>query len=299
MLIETKERNIMKSIGVAADSNCGMSKKEADSLGIRILPMPVHIGEQEYLEGVDLDAATFYQKQATEDVLFTSQPSPGQLMDFWDKALNECEQLLYIPMSSGLSGSCETAKMLAEDYGGKVLVVDNHRISITQRASMLEALRLAEHGISAEEIRAILEKTAGDSVIFLGVDTLKYLKKGGRVTPAAAAIGTVLNIRPVLIIDGGKLDVHGKTRGLKHEKQLILDSMRQMRQTRFKEADEKGLLEIAAATTCDAEGAAAWCKEVQEAFPDLPFHYDDLTMSVATHTGPNALGIGFYVRTEI
>ena len=285
-------------VGIAADSNCGMTREEAEQLGILLLPMPVNISGREYLEGVDLDSETFYRKQAADEDIFTSQPSPGQLMDFWDKALTQCEQLIYIPMSSGLSGSCETAKLLARDYENRVFVVDNHRISITQRASAVDAVQMAKEGFSASEIKRLLEESASDSVIFLGVDTLKFLKKGGRITPATAALGTLLNIKPVLIIDGGKLDSYGKTRGNKHEKKLLLDSMREMRRTRFAEADRMGLLEIAAATTCDRAGAAAWCQEVQEAFPDLPFHYDDLTISVGTHTGPGALGIGFHVKTR-
>ena len=203
----------MGKVAVVTDSNSGITQGKAKELGIRVLPMPFFIDGELYLEDITLSQEQFYERLNNDSDISTSQPSPGSVMDLWDEVLKEYDEIVYIPMSSGLSSSCETAISLSQDYEGKVWVVDNQRISVTLKQSVLEAMKLVQAGKSAEEIKAILEDEKKESSIYITVDTLKYLKKGGRVTPAAAAIGTVLNLKPVLQIQGGKLDAFAKVRG--------------------------------------------------------------------------------------
>ena len=197
---------------IVTDSNSGVSQKEAGQLGIFVLPMPFMIDGETFYEDIDLTQEEFYRKMEAGADISTSQPSPAAVTELWDRLLKEYDEIVHIPMSSGLSSSCQTARVLAEDYEGKVHVVDNHRISVTQRQSALDARDLAARGFDGGKIREILERTAKDSMIYITVDTLKYLKKGGRITPAAAALGTILRIKPILAIDGGKLDAFSKAR---------------------------------------------------------------------------------------
>ena len=211
----------MGKVAVMTDSNSGITQKAGKELGIYVLPMPFYIDEELYFEDITLSREAFYEKLASDCEISTSQPSPVNVMEMWDTALKEYEEIVYIPMSSGLSGSFETAAMLAQDYDGKVQVVNNQRISVTQEQSVYDAIHLAEQGKNAEEIKEILEREKMVSSIYLMVDTLKYLKKGGRITPAAAALGTVLNLKPVLQIQGEKLDSYAKVRGVKAFERVI------------------------------------------------------------------------------
>lgn len=205
----------MRKIAIVTDSNSGITQDEGRSLGVFVLPMPFYINEVMYLEGITLSQDEFYERLQKDETISTSQPSPGEVCGMWDNLLKEYDEIVHIPMSSGLSASCETAMGLARDYDGKVQVVDNQRISVTQRQSVLDAIALAEAGKNASEIREILEAEKLESSIYITLETLKYLKKGGRITPAAAAIGTVLNLKPVLQIQGDKLDAYSKVRGKK------------------------------------------------------------------------------------
>ena len=218
----------MGKVAVVTDSNSGITQKEGRELGIYVLPMPFYINEVLYLEDITLSQEEFYRHLAQDADVKTTQPAPGDVTDLWDKVLQEYDELVHIPMSSGLSSSCETAAMLAQDYDGRVQVINNQRISVTQRRSVKDAIALAAAGKSAAEIREILEAVKFDSDIYITVDTLKYLKKGGRCTPAAAAIGTVLNLKPVLRIKGEKLDAHAKARGWKSAKKIMIDVIREV-----------------------------------------------------------------------
>lgn len=214
----------MGRVAIVTDSNSGITQKEAKELGIRVLPMPFYINGELFFEDITLTQEEFYRRLAEDADISTSQPSPGDVIDLWDEILKEYDEIIYIPMSSGLSSSCETAIGLAKDYDGRVHVIDNQRISISQRQSVLDALEMAEKGMSAQEIDDVLMREKLEASIYITVDTLKYLKKGGRVTPAAAAIGTVLNLKPVLQIQGEKLDSYAKVRGWKAAKKAMLDA---------------------------------------------------------------------------
>ena len=229
----------MRKIAIMTDSNSGITQKEGQELGITVLPMPFTIGNENYYEDINLTQEEFYKKLLNNDDIITSQPIVGEILDVWNKLLNEYDEIVHIPMSSGLSGSCATASMLAEDYDGKVEVVNNQRISVTLRQSVMDAIHLAKIGKSAKEIKEILEAKKFDSSIYIMVDTLKYLKKGGRVTPAAAAIGTILNLKPVLQIQGEKLDAFAKARNMKQAKRIMTEAMKKDMETRFKEFVEQ------------------------------------------------------------
>ena len=231
----------MGKIAIVTDSNSGITQKEGKELGISVIPMPFYINEELYFEDITLTQDEFYQKLNEDEDIKTSQPAPGDVLDLWEKLLEDHDEIVHIAMSSGLSSSCATAAMLADDYDGKVQVVDNQRISVTQRQSVLDAAKLAEEGKSAKEIKDILEADKLDSGIYIMVDTLKYLKKGGRVTAAGAAIGTVLGIKPVLQIHGEKLDAFAKTRGVKQAKKKMIAAVRKELEERFQDA-EKHLL---------------------------------------------------------
>ena len=234
----------MGSIAIVTDSNSGISQAEAKKLGIYVLPMPFFIDEKLYYEDIDLSQEQFYQLLAQDANVSTSQPSPGDVMDLWNSILKEHTEILHIPMSSGLSASCATAQGLAQDYEGKVYVVDNQRVSITMKQSVLDASALVKEGKTAKEIKKILEKEALESSIYLVVDTLKYLKKGGRLTPAAAMIGSLLNIKPVLQIQGGKLDSFAKVLSVKHALKTMIKAMKQDIEKRFQNFVEKDKFEI-------------------------------------------------------
>ena len=277
----------MAKVAIATDSNSGITQKQAKELGIYILPMPFTIDEELYYEDITLTQEQFYEKLQSECSITTSQPAPGDVVGLWDRILKEYDQVVYIPMSSGLSNSCETAMMLASDYAGKVFVVNNQRISVTQKCSVRDAMELAKQGRSGEEIKAILEDMKLESSIYITVDTLKYLKQGGRVTPAAAAIGTILNIKPVLQIQGDKLDSFAKARGFKQAKKIMLDAAQKDIQERFGNRP----VHLQAAYTCSEEEAQAWKREIQERFPGYEIEMDKLSLSVACHIGPGSIAI--------
>ena len=277
----------MGKVAIVTDSNSGITQAEGKKMGIYVLPMPFYINEELFYEDITLTQEEFYEKLAGDADIKTSQPAPGDVMDMWDKALEEYDEVVHIPMSAGLSSSCETAIMLSQDYDGKVQVVNNHRISVTQRRSVEEAKKLADAGKSAAEIKELLEAIQWDSDIYITVDTLKYLKKGGRITPAAAAIGTVLNLKPVLQIQGDKLDAFSKARGWKSAKKTMLDAMEKDLKERF--AGEEVHLE--AAYTCSAEEAQEWKAEIEARFPGYDVVMNPLSLSVSCHIGPGARAI--------
>ena len=277
----------MKKVAIATDSNSGITQKKAKELGISVVPMPFFIDDELYFEDITLTQEQFYEKLQSDCTITTSQPSPADVTDLWDKLLKEYDQVVYIPMSSGLSNSCETAIILSGDYEGKVFVVDNHRISVTLKRSVLDAIELSKQGKSGEEIKKILEDTKHEASIYITVDTLKYLKQGGRITPAAAAIGTVLNIKPVLQIQGEKLDSFAKARGFKLGKNLMLDAMGKDINERFK--GQK--IHLHAAYTCSEEEAVLWRTEIENRFPGYEIDMDKLSLSVSCHIGPGAMAI--------
>ena len=281
----------MRKIAIVTDSNSGITQDEGRSRGVFVLPMPFYINEVMYLEGITLSQDEFYERLQKDETISTSQPSPGEVCGMWDNLLKEYDEIVHIPMSSGLSASCETAMGLARDYDGKVQVVDNQRISVTQRQSVLDALALAEAGKNASEIREILEAEKLESSIYITLETLKYLKKGGRITPAAAAIGTVLNLKPVLQIQGDKLDAYSKVRGKKQAKRVMLKAMKEDMDTRFAEYVKKREMCLQMAYTGNKEEAEEFKKEVQEMFPELEIHMDPLSLSVACHIGHGALAV--------
>ncbi len=284
-------------IAVVTDSNSGITQGEAGRLGLFVLPMPFMIDGQIYLEGVDLTHEEFYRRMEAGSDISTSQPTPESVMELWDRLLKGYDQVVHIPMSSGLSGSCQTAMVLAQEYEGRVWVVDNHRISVTQRQSAAEAAALAERGYSGQEIKEILERSGGDSIIYITVDTLKYLKKGGRVTPAAAALGTLLRIKPVLQIAGEKLDAFSKVRTMKQAKTTMLAALAK---------DLEGFLEdpkgqdsyFQVAHTCNEEAAADLKRTLEELYPNWPVETAPLSLSIACHIGPGSLALACTKRLK-
>ena len=277
-------------IAAATDSNSGITQDQAKQLGVHVLPMPFIIDGQMYYEGVDLTHEEFFRRMEEGADITTSQPSPGEVTDFWDKLLEEYDAVVYIPMSSGLSGSCQTAMLLAEDYEGKVYVVNNQRISVTQMQSVLDARDLIKKGYAAAQIRNILEETKFDSSIYVTVTTLKYLKKGGRITPAAAMLGTLLQIKPVLTIQGEKLDAFSKARTLKQGKTIMMTALKKDLETRFHDPEARHTwLEIA--YTCSDEMAQEFKETVAEIYPDANICMAPLSLSIACHIGPGCLAV--------
>lgn len=290
-------RDTMPGIAIMTDSNCGIMPAEGEKLGIHVLPMPVIIDGRTYYEGIDITLEQFHEKQISGADITTSQPSPGDVTAMWDDLLRTHDEVVFIPMSSGLSNTCQIASMLAGDekYSGRVFVVDNHRISVTQAQSVFDAQILADEGKTGHMIREILEKEALDASIYIAVDTLEYLKKGGRITAAAAAIGTVLKLKPVLTIQGDKLDSFAKTRGMKSAFNTMLDAVKRDIASRFSHLKEQQLLKVGIANTLmDPDKFENFRKEMKENFPDMELVYLPLTMSIGTHTGPGALGIGTF-----
>ena len=282
----------MSSVAIVTDSNSGISQAEGKELGIYVIPMPCLVDGKLYYENVNITKEQFYHFMESDADLTTSQPSPGDVMDLWDKLLKEYDEIVHIPMSSGLSASCSTAMGLAQDYDGKVQVVNNQRISVTMQQSVMDAKHLAATGKSAAQIKEILEKEALESSIYLVVDTLKYLKKGGRITPAAALLGSALNLKPLLQLQGEKLDAYKKVRGMKAAKKNMLDAMKKDVEGRFADYVAKGQLKLHVAYTTDEETAKQWMEEVQNAFPDLTItRMDPLSFSIPCHTGPGVLAI--------
>ena len=277
----------MSTIAVVTDSNSGITQKQAEELGITVLAMPFYISGNTYYEDIDLTQEQFYEKLAEGGDISTSMPAVGDVTDLWNKLLQDHDEIVHIPMSSGLSSSCETAMMLAQDYDGRVQVVNNQRISVTQRRSVLDALMLADKGMTGKQIYDILMREKLEASIYITLDTLKYLKKGGRITPAAAAIGTVLNLKPVLQIQGEKLDAFSKTRGLKSAKKSMLDAVEKDLTQRF--AGKEMYLDLA--YTCSQEDALQWKREVEARFPGYEIHMDPLSLSVSCHIGFGAVAI--------
>ena len=283
----------MGKVAVITDSNSGITQNQAGEYGIYVLPMPFYIDEKLYFEDITLTQEEFYKRLGEGVDIKTSQPAPGDVMDLRNKVLKEYDEIVHIPMSSGLSSSCETAHMLAEDFDGKVQVVNNQRISVTQKQSVLEAKKMAEQGMGAAEIKSILEEHKMESSIFITVDTLKYLKQGGRITPAAAAIGSVLNIKPVLQIKGEKLDAFTKARGMKLAKKKMLEAVDKELNEMFGPSVEKEDVNIQAAYTGSREEAALWAEEIKGRFPGHHFEMDPLSLSIACHIGYGALAIAW------
>lgn len=282
----------MGNVAIVTDSNSGISQAEAKELGIYVIPMPFLVDGKLYFEDVDMNKEQFYHFLENDADLSTSQPSPGDVMDLWDKLLKEYDEIVHIPMSSGLSASCSTAMGLARDYDGKVQVVDNQRISVTMQQSVMDAKHLVAAGKSAAQIKEILEKEALESSIYLMVDTLKYLKKGGRITPSAALLGSALNLKPILQIQGDKLDAYKKVRGVKAAKKNMLEAMKKDVEGRFSDYVTKGQLKLHVAYTTDEETVRQWKEEVQSVFPDIAIsRMDPLSFSVTCHTGPGVLAI--------
>ena len=282
---------------IVTDSNSGVSQKEAGQLGIFVLPMPFMIDGETFYEDIDLTQEEFYRKMEAGADISTSQPSPAAVTELWDRLLKEYDEIVHIPMSSGLSSSCQTARVLAEDYEGKVHVVDNHRISVTQRQSALDARDLAARGFDGGKIREILERTAKDSMIYITVDTLKYLKKGGRITPAAAALGTILRIKPILAIDGGKLDAFSKARTMNQARASMISAIQKDLSEHMKDgAARETYLEIA--HTNNDELAREFEDQVFELYPTTPIYTDRLSLSIACHIGPGSLALACAKKLE-
>lgn len=280
----------MSKVAILTDSNSGIKQAEGIRVGIYVLPMPFYINEQMYFEEIDLSQKEFYGKLTEGAEIKTSMPTVGSVTDMWKKLLKEYDEVVYIPMSSGLSSSCETAYMLAQDFDGKVQVVDNQRISVTQRQSVYDAKMLADEGMSAAQIKDVLMEEKFQSSIYIMVDTLTYLKRGGRITPAAAALGTLLRLKPVLQIQGEKLDAFAKARTVKQAKTIMIEAMKKDFAERFHDASGSNMhLELA--YTYDLEAAKQFKEEVQAQFPDHEIVMNPLSLSVSCHIGPGALAI--------
>ena len=279
----------MAKVAIVTDSNSGITQKQGKELGIFVLPMPFFIDGKLFFEDITLTQEQFYEKLGADSNISTSQPSPGDVMELWEKVLKEYDEIVCIPMSSGLSTTCFTAISIAAEYKGRVQVVDNQLISVTQAQSVYDAMKLRDEGMSAAQIREILEREKMQASIYITVDTLKYLKKGGRVTPAAAAIGTVLNLKPVLQIQGEKLDAFAKARGWKSAKKTMLNAIEKDLDTRF--AAVKDEMVLGMAYTCSEEEAQEWKQEIMERFPGYDIVEGPLSLSVACHIGPGSMAV--------
>lgn len=285
-----KHEDMAKKIAIVTDSNSGITQSQAKEWGLNVLPMPFMINNEIFYEDITLTQKEFYVRLADGADVVTSQPTPDSVMKLWDGLLEEYDEIVHIPMSSGLSGSCESAMMLAQDYDDKVQVVNNQRISVTQRQSALDALELVKRGMDAKQIKDFLEKDKFNSSIYIMLDTLYYLKKGGRITPAAAALGTILKLKPVLQIQGDKLDAFAKARTVSQGKSIMINAIRSDMEKRFGGATADNIwLEIA--YSYDLEAAMQLKEEVQEQFPGFDVHIDPLSLSIACHIGPGSLAV--------
>lgn len=281
-------------VAIMTDSNSGISQKEAKELGIFVLPMPFTIDQQEFEEDINLTQDEFYDKLMNNAEVFTSQPAAGEVTKFFNKILEDYDQIVHIPMSSGLSGSCQTALMLAseEEYAGKVYVVDSQRISVTQKWDVLDALELSKQGKNAQEIHDILMDNKLNATIYITVNTLDYLKKGGRITPAAAALGGLLKIKPILTIQGEKLDSFQKTRTMAKANKIMIDAvLKDIKERIDPEHEDMSNTHIMVAYTYDRQQALELKKQVEEVFPNHEVICDPLSLSVACHIGPHALAV--------
>ena len=288
----------MKRVGIVTDSHGGISLAEAEKLGVKVVPMPFYFGDDCYYEGVSISREEFFGRLNNGENVSTSQPSPEAVMKAWREALTENEKVLYMPISSGLSGSCNTARMLAseEEFEGEVFVVDNGRVATPMHRSILDALELIEEGLTAEEMQSKLEEYGNKMSIYIAVETLEHLKKGGRITPATAAIGTVLNIKPILKLNTGVLETYKKSRGMKKARQEMLVAMKQDFEVTFKEYAEKNEIYLMAASSADEATTREWVEEIKESFPGMEVLCDDLSLGICCHTGEGALGIGCSCR---
>lgn len=283
----------MLRTAIASDSNSGISRHRAKKLGVHILPMSFYINDQLYYEGVDITQEDFYKMLSEKNAsVSTSQPSPDELSQFWRELLKEYNEVVYIPMSSGLSSSCATASMIAKDFGGRVHVVNNQRISVTQRQSVEDAVNMVNAGMSGKRIKTKLENDALESSIYIMVNNLSYLKRGGRVTAAGALIANVMNLKPVLQIQGEKLDAYAKCRGIKAAKQKMLEAMHEDFAGRFKEYVDKGEMALLYSYSDMPEDEVdRWKKDIENSFPKLKLHADPLSLSIGCHIGPGSLAI--------
>lgn len=290
----------MRKIGVITDSHSGITQEEAKELQIAVLPMPFYCGDESFYEGVSITREQFFDKLNSGCNVSTSQGNPAEIMNLWRKELEKYEQVLFIPLSSGLSGACQTAMMLAQEdeFDGKVFVVDNCRISVPMYRSVLDAIELIEEGFSAEEVKAILEKEKDKMAIYIAVETLEFLKKGGRISASSAAIGTALNIKPILKCETESLFAYKKSRGMKKAKKEMLEAMKQDVEVTFKEYVDRGEFYLMAATSADEETTAAWVEEIKEYFPGMDVISAPLTLGISCHTGEGALGIGCSCRPK-
>ncbi len=289
----------MNKIAIVTDTNSGITSEQAEGLGVYVIAMPFTIENEMFHEGIDLSKEEFYTRMASDANISTSQPSPHDVLSLWDQLLQENDSVIYIPMSSGLSGSCQTAKMLSADYEGKVFVVDNQRISVTQRQSVLDAIKLRECGKSVQEIVDELMRTKLDASIYIMLDTLYYLKKGGRITPAAAALGTVLRLKPVLQIQGDKLDEFAKARTINQAKTIMIAAIKNDIIKRFGglDGDQKVWLHIA--HTENEEAAEVLKEELCTALPGYDIYVDHLPLSIACHIGPGSLAVACSTKLPI
>ncbi len=288
----------MGKVAILTDSNSGITLAEAKDLGIYVMPMPFYIDEKLYYEEIDLSQDQFYEKLREPNCkITTSMPIVGDLIDKWEELLESYDEVVYIPMSSGLSSSCATAIALSDDYDGRVQVVNNQRVSVTQRLSVMEAIKLSQMGKSAEEIKNFLDETKFDSSIYITVGTLDYLKKGGRLTPAVAAIGTLLRIKPVLQIQGEKLDSFAKARTMKQAKQIMMDQIAKDMKDRYNDPTGENTI-ISIAHTQESEAAEEFRQELLERFPGHDIIINPLSLSISCHIGPGSLAVTASVRHE-
>ena len=281
---------------IMTDTNSGINKKEADELGIFLLPMPVIVKDKTYLEGIDISLGEMYEMMEDGIETSTSQPSPGSLMEMWDDILEEYDEVVHIPMTSGLSGSCENARGLARGYKGRVIVVDNHRISVPQRESVLEAKKMADMGKNGQEIAEYLEESGKDSSIYITVSDLKYLQRSGRLGSTSAFLGSLLNIKPILTIQGEKIDAFAKCRGLKICERKMIEALENDINTRFKDVPEDNIQVLVAGTLKEQSEIDEWTKTVQDAFPYSKVYYNALPCSILSHVGPGCRGIAVVVK---
>lgn len=290
----------MNEILIATDSHSGISPKQASKMGIAVLPMPFYFAEECYYEEVSLTRADFFERLNAGEKVSTSQPSPEAVMDFWREGLKNYEQIVYIPMSSGLSGSCHIAMMLAKDeeFENKVFVVDNGRVSTPLVRSIMDALEMVEEGLSAERIKEVLEAEKDKMSIYIAVETLEFLKQGGRISSATAAIGTLLNIKPVLKLGVGLLDTYKKSRGMKKAKKEMLEAIKNDIETSFREYYDRNEVYLLAASSADETTTQEWIEEIKEFFPGMEVMSGNLSLGISCHTGAGALGVGCSCRPK-
>ena len=289
----------MKPIGIITDSHCGISVSEAEKLGVKVLPMPLYIDDECYYEGKSITRKVFFEKLKECEKVSTSQASPADVMDIWDEMLKEYETILCMPMSSGLSGACNTQKLFADEdeYSERVFVVDNGRISTPMHQTILDAIELIDEGYSAKEIKDILENEKDKMSIYIAVETLEYLKKGGRISGATAAIGTILDIKPILKLNTGLLEMHEKCRGSKKARRLMIEQIKDDIENKFSDYNDEDI-HLLAATSADEETTAKWIEQIKEAFPGKEVLCDPLSLGICCHTGEGALGIGISCRPK-